>query len=192
MAVKKTDIKGLKVLLGVTGGVAAFKAVDLASKLTAAGSQVNTVMTQNACQLIMPKSFEAVTGGTVYTNMWSGPEEFKINHVSLTDWADIIVVAPATANIIGKVANGICDDLLSTILCVCWQKPVIFAPAMNNRMWENPIIEENIKKIKKLGFEIVGPETGRLACGTEAVGRMSEPADILEAITKLASTIKRK
>lgn len=192
MAAKKTDIKDLKVLLGVSGGVAAFKAVDLASKLTVAGAHVNTIMTENACQLIMPKSFEAVTGGSVYTNMWSGPEEFKINHVSLVDWADIVVIAPATANIIAKAANGICDDLLSTTLCVCWQKPVIFAPAMNNRMWENPMVQENVKKIKQLGFEITGPETGRLACGTEASGRMTEPADILEAIAKLASTIKRK
>jgi phosphopantothenoylcysteine decarboxylase/phosphopantothenate--cysteine ligase len=184
------------VLLGVSGGVAAYKAVDLASKLTAAGAKVNTVMTENACQLIRPKSFEAVTGQPVYTSLWNVSEEYKIGHVDLADWADVIVVAPATANIIGKIANGICDDLLSTILCAATNliksRAALLAPAMNDNMWNNPAVQRNVKTIKKLGFQLVGPVKGRLACGTEGLGRMAEPQDILEAIEKIASKIKRQ
>jgi phosphopantothenoylcysteine decarboxylase/phosphopantothenate--cysteine ligase len=184
------------ILLGVSGGVAAYKAVDLASKLTAAGATVNTIMTENACRLICPKSFEAVTGQPVYTNMWQTGEEFKIGHISIADWADIVVVAPATANIIGKIANGICDDLLSTTLCVCWpfikSGAAILAPAMNNNMWNNPAVQRNIKIIKEIGFQLIGPVEGRLACGTEGIGRMSEPQDILKAIEKISLKIKRQ
>ena len=192
MSQEKTNLDGLKILLGVTGGVAAYKAVDLASKLTAAGAAVKTIMTENACQLIQPESFEAVTRSAVYTSLWQITEEYKISHISLVDWADIVVVAPATANIIGKIANGICDDLLSTALCVCWQKPTLIAPAMNDNMWKNPAVQRNIETIKQTGFELVGPETGRLACGTEGLGRIAEPADILKAIEALASKIERK
>ena len=118
--------------------------------------------------------------------------EYKIGHVNLADWADVVVVAPATANIIGKFANGICDDLLSTVLCACWAKPTVFAPAMNEKMWTNPAVQQNVKTVKKMGFEIIGPEKGRLACGAEGIGRMSEPEDILEAIEKIASRAKRQ
>jgi phosphopantothenoylcysteine synthetase/decarboxylase len=97
----------------------------------------------------------------------------------------VVVVAPATANIIAKIANGICDDLLSTTLCVCWNKPVIIAPAMNSNMWSNPVVQKNIEKIKQMDFTLVGPETGRLACGSEGPGRMAEPADIVKAIEKI-------
>lgn len=179
------------VLLGVSGGIAAYKAVDLASRLTAAGAKVNTVMTENASRFVSPKSFETVTGLAVFTSMWSTPEEYKSGHIALLDWADVIVVAPATADIIGKIANGICDDLLSTTLCACWRKPILLAPAMNNNMWTNPAVKRNVATIKKMGFQVVGPEKGRLACGTNAVGRMAEPQDILEAIVKLISKIKK-
>jgi phosphopantothenoylcysteine decarboxylase/phosphopantothenate--cysteine ligase len=186
----------LNILLGVSGGVAAYKAVDLASKLTAAGAVVRTIMSENACRLICPKSFEAVTGQPVYTNMWQTNEEFEIGHVSMVDWADAVVVAPATANIIGKIANGICDDLLSTTLCVCWplirSGAAILAPAMNDNMWNNPAVRHNIKIVKEMGFQLTGPAEGRLACGTEGIGRMSEPQEILEAIEEIAPKNKRK
>jgi len=185
MAQKDSAISGLKVLLGVSGGVAVYKAVDLASKLTAAGVLVDTVMTENACRFVLPKSFEAVTARPVYTSMWENPAGFQIKHINLTDSADIVVVAPATANIIGKAANGICDDLLSTILCACWQKKVLFVPAMNEKMWTNPAVGKNIETLKKIGFEIIGPEKGRLACGTEGIGRMAEVADIIERLKKI-------
>jgi len=184
-------LENLNILLGVSGGIAAYKAVDLASKLTAAGAGVNTVMTENACQFVGPKSFEAVTNSAVFTSLWSKSEKHRIKHVSLVDWADIVVVAPATANIIGKIANGICDDLLSATFCVCWQKPILLAPAMNGNMWNNPVVQRNLKTLKEMGFNSIGPTKGRLADGTIAEGRMSEPKDILAAIEKIASEIKR-
>jgi phosphopantothenoylcysteine decarboxylase/phosphopantothenate--cysteine ligase len=185
-------LDGLKVVLGVSGGVAAYKAVDLASKLKAAGADVRTVLTDNALRLVAAKSFEAVTGGAVYTSMWQGGEEFEIGHISLADWAEVVVVAPATANIIGKVANGVCDDLLSTMLCASWVKATVFAPAMNNKMWDNPAVRKNIKSLEQMGVEMAGPNHGRLACGTEGIGRMAEPQEILEAVMRIAAGMKRK
>lgn len=185
----------VNILLGVTGGIAAYKAVDLASKLTAAGAVVRTVMTEAACRLVGPKSFEAVTGSAVFTTMWDAPEEYTINHIALVDWADLVVVAPATADIIGKIANGICDDLLSTILCACWPLTqsgrTLLAPAMNKNMWANPAVQNNVTKIKEMGVQLIGPVEGRLACGAEGPGRMAEPKDIFEAIEKIASGIKK-
>jgi phosphopantothenoylcysteine decarboxylase/phosphopantothenate--cysteine ligase len=174
------------ILLGVSGGVAAYKAVDLASRLISAGAQVKTVMTRAACRFVGPKSFEAVTQSPVFTTMWSTSEAFKISHIALADWADIVVVAPATANVIAKTALGICDDLLSTTLCTCWARPMLFAPAMNTRMWENPAVQANVETLKNRGVQWIGPASGRLACGTEGVGRMSEPQDIMEAVKKIA------
>ena len=178
------------ILLGVTGGIAAYKAVDLASKLKSAGANIKTVMTENACRFVGPLSFQAITGSEVFTSMWTAPEQYKIGHIALSDWADIIVIAPASANIIAKIANGICDDLLSTLLCASWslatQGKAIIAPAMNNKMWENPTVQRNIETIIKSGFQLAGPAEGRLACGTSGIGRMSEPEEILEAIEKMA------
>jgi phosphopantothenoylcysteine decarboxylase/phosphopantothenate--cysteine ligase len=178
--------ENLKVLLGVSGGIAAFKAAALASRLTGHGTTVKTIMTKSACELIMPRTFEAVTGQSVYTSLWNCFEEYKVGHINLAQWADIIVVAPATANIIGKMANGICDDLLSTVLCAAHKKPILIVPAMNNNMWENPAVRKNVKTLQERNCKFIGPETGRLACGTEAVGRMSEPQDIIEAIKKIS------
>jgi len=190
MVGKKTNLSGLNILLGVSGGIAAYKAVDLASKLTAVGASVNTVMTENACRLVAPKSFEAVTNSAVFTSLWSASEEYKISHINLADWADVVVVAPATANIIAKIANGICDDLLSTTLCACWQKPTLLAPAMNENMWQNPAVRRNVKLARDMGFKLIGPEKGRLADGTEGIGRMSEPQDILEVVGKIVSAVR--
>lgn len=192
MAKKKSNLHNVNILLGVAGGIAAYKAVDLASKLTAHGAKVTTVMTQAACRLIQPKSFEAVTASQVFTSLWTPPSNYKIEHVELAQSADLVVVAPATANIIAKIANGICDDLLSTTLAACWKKPLLLAPAMNNNMWTNPAVQKNIKTLRQRNFQIIGPETGRLACGTEAIGRMAEPEKILKAIEKIAAKIKPK
>ena len=189
-------LDNLNILLGVTGGIAAYKAVDLASKLTAGGARVKTVMTEAACRLVGPKSFEAVTQSAVFTTMWSTSEEYQISHIELLEWADVVVVAPATANILGKIANGICDDMLSTTLCACWplveSGAVLLAPAMNNNMWANPAVRHNVKTLEERGFQFTGPAEGRLACGAEGIGRMSEPQDIMEAIEKIASSIKRR
>ena len=182
-----SSIAQKKILLGVSGGIAAYKAVDLASKLTGCCATVRTVMTASATQLVGAKSFEAVTKQGVYTSLWESTEKYDIEHISLVEWADIVVIAPATANIIGKIAGGICDDLLSTVVCVSWKKRVLIAPAMNDNMWSNPIVQGNVEKLTQLGFAMIGPEKGRLACGTEGIGRMSEPTDIIAAIEELVS-----
>jgi phosphopantothenoylcysteine synthetase/decarboxylase len=192
MAVETPKLSGVNVLLGVSGGIAAYKAADLASKLTGAGAVVNVVMTKHACELVTPKTFEAVTGRPVHTSLWDAPEEFRIGHISLADQADIVVVAPATANILAKMATGLADDLLSTTLCAAWARPTIVAPAMNSNMWSNPAIEANVTFLRKRGVTVVGPEAGRLACGTEGMGRMSEPAAILKAVGEMAAKLKRK
>lgn len=179
------------VLLGVTGGVAAYKAVDLASKLTALGAAVKTVMTANALQFIGVKSFEAVTCSAVFSEMWTAPENHRSTHIALVDWADIVVVAPATANIIGKTANGICDDLLSTILCAASAKPVLMAPAMNSNMWNNAAVQRNIRALQDAGVELTGPVEGRLANGAVGIGRMVEPRDILAAIENILLRTER-
>ena len=179
------------VLLGVSGGVSAYKVVDLASKLTILGAGVKTVMTENACRFVGAKSFEAVTGQAVFTSLWSSPEEYRSTHIALVDWADIVVVAPATANIIGKAANGICDDLLSTTLCAAWHKPMLAAPAMNCNMWANPAVQRNVQTLRDAGVRVAGPVEGRLANGTVGLGRMAEPREILAAIEEILLQIQR-
>ncbi|MFC1676819.1 flavoprotein [Planctomycetota bacterium] len=186
----KTNFGNLKILLCVTAGIAAYKVVDLAAKLTGLGACVKTAMTENACELIGPKSFEAVTNSAVFTSLWTHPDGYNICHINLRDWADIVIVAPATANIIAKFANGICDCLVSTILCASWQKPILIAPAMNNDMWENPAVQKNIETVKQMGADLIGPEHGRLACGTQGTGRMAEPGTITEAIERIAKGLK--
>ncbi|HOQ05247.1 MAG TPA: flavoprotein [Anaerohalosphaeraceae bacterium] len=185
MAVDLSILANKKIVLGVAGGIAAYKAADLASKLTSAGAAVRTILTEAAQKLIGAKTFEALTGQPVYIDLWSAPEEFQIGHVQTADWADALVVAPATADILAKTAAGICDDLLSTTLCVCWEKPILMAPAMNTRMWTNPATRQNIQTLTARNIRFVGPAAGRLACGTEGIGRMAEPAEILEALIQL-------
>jgi phosphopantothenoylcysteine synthetase/decarboxylase len=184
-------LKDLNILLGVTGGIAAYKVVDLASKLTAAGAGVRTVMTESATRLVTPKSFEVVTGVPVFTSLWTDPQDHQMSHIALADWPEVVVVAPATADILAKVAHGICDDLLSTVLCTCWATPTLFAPAMNTRMWENPATQRNVEALRTRGVRLIGPCAGRLACGTEGLGRMAEPQDILAAIEELTSETKK-
>jgi phosphopantothenoylcysteine synthetase/decarboxylase len=187
MTKASSSIFGKTIMLGVTGGIAAYKAADIASKLTAAGAKVYTVMTENACRLILPKTFEALTGLPVFTTMWTQPQDYKIKHVDLAVSADIVVVAPATADIIAKLAAGICDDVLTTTLCAAWKKPMLIAPAMNDNMWTNPIVQKNVKALTEMGCHFIGPEKGRLACGTEGVvGRMSEPEDIFKRLEDMA------
>lgn len=191
MSEHAANFENVNILLGVSGGISAYKAVEVGSSVRKAGGKVKTVMTENACRLVGPKSFEAVTGSPVYSSLWSSSEEYQISHVSLSEWADIVVVAPATADIIGKAANGICDEILSTVLCTCWARPRLFAPAMNNNMWTNAAVQKNIGTLKEMGVQFIGPEEGVLACGTEGLGRMSEPADILKRIEEIARQIQR-
>lgn len=168
--------KNKRVLLGVCGGIAAYKAVDVASKLTKLGAEVRTVLTANACELISPLTFKSITHNRVVTRMFD--VESDIEHISLADWADLVLIAPATANIIGKVASGIADDLLSTTI-MATTAPVCFVPAMNIHMYENPIVRENISKLTAFGYFFMEPEYGKLACGYEGKGRFPQTDEII-------------
>lgn len=172
-------LDGKHVVLGVTGGIAAYKAAELVSRLRKAGAQVRVVMSENALKFIPALTLETLSGNRAYVDQFS--REFEIEHVALAKWADLFVVAPATANFIGKVASGIADDLITTtaMAVTC---PILLAPAMNNNMWKNAATRANMETITARGILTVGPERGKLACGDDDIGRMSEPADILERI----------
>ena len=169
-------LKNKNILLGISGGIAVYKAIDLAGKLTKQGAVVKTIMTKNACEFVSPITFKAITHQPVVTRMFDINAE--IEHISLADWADISVIAPATANIIGKVASGIADDLLSTTI-MATTSPVLFVPTMNVHMYENPIVQENIRKLSELGYFFIEPDSGKLACGYEGKGRFPEPVEIV-------------
>ena len=180
------------ILVGVTGGIAAFKSASIVSLLKKKGYYVKVVMTENATNIIGPLTLETLSKNRVYVDMWDKNPHYEVEHISLADWADIVLIAPATYNIIGKVANGIADDMLSTILsAVSLRKPVFFALAMNVNMYENPILNENIDKLKTYGYRFIDTNEGLLACNYEAKGRMKEPEEIVDIIERynLASKI---
>lgn len=180
------------ILVGVTGGIAAFKSASILSLLKKKGYNVKVVMTENATNIIGPLTLETLSKNRVYVDMWDKNPHYEVEHISLADWADIVLIAPATYNIIGKVANGIADDMLSTILsAVSLRKPVFFALAMNVNMYENPILNENIDKLKTYGYRFIDTNEGLLACNYEAKGRMKEPEEIVDIIERynLASKI---
>ena len=173
------------ILVGVTGGIAAYKSASIVSLLKKKGYNVKVVMTKNATNIIGPLTLETLSRNRIYVDMWDTNPHYEVEHISLADWADIVLIAPATYNIIGKVANGIADDMLTTILsAISVRKPVFFALAMNVNMYENPILKENITKLKSYGYKFIEAEEGLLACNYVAKGRMSEPEDIVEAIER--------
>ena len=173
------------ILVGVTGGIAAFKSASIVSLLKKKGYNVKVVMTENATNIIGPLTLETLSKNRVYVDMWDKNSHYEVEHISLADWADIVLIAPATYNIIGKVANGIADDMLSTILsAVSLRKPVFFALAMNVNMYENPILNENIDKLKTYGYRFIDTNEGLLACNYEAKGRMKEPEEIVDIIVR--------
>jgi len=174
-----------RILLGVTGGIAAYKAADLASRLVKDGLDVDVVMTENACEFVTPLTFQTIVKSPVYIDSFEPIEDFSVEHVSLAKRADIVVVCPATANIIGKAASGIADDLLTTVLLAVHEKPRVLCPAMNTAMWENPVVQRNLDTLRDLGWKIVEPETGMLACGDEGQGRLADPGLIFAFIRKL-------
>ena len=177
-------MNGKHIIIGVTGGIAVYKVADLCSKLVSAGADVRVVMTANALQLISSQIFLTLSKNRVLTDLFAEYQP-RPEHVDWAEWADLLVVAPCTANFIGKFASGIADDALTTT-ALAFRGPVLLAPAMNDHMWNSPIVQDNLAKlIEKLGVRTVGPDTGRLACGTSGKGRMSEPADILDAIRAL-------
>ena len=173
------------ILLGVTGGIAAFKSASIVSLLKKKGYNVKVVMTKNATNIVGPLTLETLSKNRIYVDMWDTNPHYEVEHISLADWADIVLIAPATYNIIGKVANGIADDMLTTIIsAVSVRKPVFFALAMNVNMYENPILKENIDKLKSYGYRFIEAEEGLLACNYVAKGRMSEPEDIVAEIER--------
>jgi len=172
-------LKGNEIILGVTGGIAAYKSVELLRLLTKAGANVHVIMTASATEFVTPLTFQTLSMNPVSTSLFSLISEREIGHISLADRADLFVIAPATANVIGKLANGIADDMLTTTV-MATKAPVLVAPAMNVNMYQNPIYKENEKKLKRHGYLFVEPARGLLACGWEGEGKLQEPQIIFE------------
>lgn len=172
-------LKGKKIVLGVTGGIAVYKAVDLVSRLRKQGCEVRAVMTEHAQQFVTPLTFKEISGNAVATSMWNSNQEFNVEHIALANWADAFLVAPATANILAKMTYGIADDLLSTTLLAA-QAPIVVCPAMNTGMYLNAATQENIAKLQSRGITVMPPASGHLACGTSGPGRLPEPQQIVE------------
>lgn len=177
------------ILLGVTGGIAAYKSAALASLLVKAGAEVRVVMTEHAANFINPITFEALTGHKCITDTFDRNFEFKVEHVALAKKADLIIIAPATANVIAKLAHGIADDMLTTTILAS-KAPKLIAPAMNTGMYENPITIDNLSLLRHYGMEIISPESGRLACGDVGAGKMAEPEILFEHILRACSCPK--
>lgn len=173
-------MSGRELLIGVTGGIAAYKTAMLVSRLVQAGAGVSVVMTRSATRLVGSKTFEALTGRPVGTKVF-GPGSHP--HIEFAETADLLCIVPATANILAKAAHGLADDLLSTVL-LSFGGPVIMAPAMNSRMWAKPAVQRNVEQLRADGVVLIGPEEGYLSCGTTGPGRMASPEAILEAIAK--------
>lgn len=176
-------LKGKTVLLGITGGIAAYKIANLASALVKLHADVNVIMTQNATNFINPITFESLTGNKCIVDTFDRNFKFKVEHIALAELADVFMIAPASANVIGKIANGIADDMLTTTFMACKKKKNL-APAMNTNMYENPIVQDNIKKLKDYGMEIIEPATGYLACGTTGSGKLPDEKILLEYILR--------
>ena len=175
--------KGRNVILGVSASVAIYKACEIVRKLRAEGCSVTVVMTREAEELIKPVLFQSLSGNQVYRGIFDAPESWEIEHISLADKADCVLVAPATANVIAKVAGGICDDLLTCVICAT-KAPVLLAPAMNENMYENKITQGNIQKLKSLGYRFIQPRTGKLACGKTGVGCLADVEEIIKEVKK--------
>lgn len=172
------------IVLGVTGGIACYKAVELARLLVKAKYRVRVIMTRAALEFVTPLTFQTISGHAVATEIFDLTQESEIGHINLADSAALMVIAPATANVIGKITSGIADDLLTTVL-MATRAPVLLAPAMNVHMYEHPILQENLRKLRRIGYHIMEPDSGFLACGYEGKGRLPDPEKIVEEIDRL-------
>jgi phosphopantothenoylcysteine decarboxylase / phosphopantothenate---cysteine ligase len=177
-------LKGKKIVLGITGGIAAYKAAELTRALIKEGAQVKVIMTKNATEFISPLTLQTLSNNIVYTEMYLSPEQYDMAHIALAEFADAFVIAPATGNIIGKIASGIADDLLSTTIMAA-VKPTLICPAMNDKMLANPIVQENINKLRNYKYVIMESVVGELACKTQGAGRLPEIPEIVEEIERL-------
>lgn len=183
-------LKQKTIVLGITGGIAAYKSAELTRRLVEAGAEVHVMMSRAAQEFITPLTLQTLSGHPVHTDLFSLTQEHEIGHISLADRADLILIAPATADVMAKVAHGICDDLITTVLCAT-KAPVFFSPSMNVHMWENPITQENIARLKKFGYSILEPDSGPLACGYEGKGRLPDPQTIIDFLEKELQKIKK-
>ncbi len=177
-------LEGKQVVVGVTGGIAAYKAAEVVSRLRQLGAEVHVIMTRAATQLVGPLTFQTLSGNPVLTDLFAEPKRWNVEHIALADRADLLLIVPATANILGKLASGIADDYLSTTV-MATAAPVVLAPAMHHRMWQNPVVQENVQRLRRLGYEIIEPEHGRLASGGVGMGRLPDPPVIVEAVVRL-------
>ena len=173
--------KSLHIVIGITGGIAAYKSLSLIRLFKKAGAEVKVVATPHALEFVTPLTLQTLSQNSVYSDMFGTAEHIDVEHISLAEWADAVVVAPATANIIGKLANGIADDALSTMLLAC-TKPLFFAPAMNKNMLVHPAVQRNLRTLQQQGVTLIGPDAGFLACGTTGEGRMKEPEEIFSTV----------
>lgn len=178
------SLAGREIVVAVCGGIAAYKAASVVSMLVQRGAGVTVAMTGAAQKFITPLTFEALTGRRVFNSLWDVADDFDPQHLRLTERADLFLVAPATANIIAKIAHGLADDLVSTMLLAA-TCPVLLAPAMNSRMWDNPMVRRNTQSLRNSGYKLVGPESGWMACRTVGLGRMSEPDAIVSTVGRL-------
>ena len=176
--------KNKNIVIGISGGIAAYKACEIVNYLRSQGANVDVIMTKNACEFITPLTLETLSGNKVVSDMFERPDYIDVKHISLAKKADLFLIVPATANIIGKVANGIADDMLSTTI-MATKAPVIFAPAMNNGMYENPIVQNNLEKLRLYGYQIIEPTIGHLACGYEAKGKLPNRDEIIDYLKVL-------
>jgi phosphopantothenoylcysteine decarboxylase/phosphopantothenate--cysteine ligase len=183
------DLAGCEVLLCVCGGIAAYKVASLASSMVQRGARVTVAMTEAATHFVGPITFQALSGRAVLTDLWTVPHADDVQHIHATQRADLVVVAPATANIIGKMASGVADEIVSTLLMSA-TPPVLFAPAMNERMWANPIVQRNVNTLLELGHLFLGPGEGWQACRHVGKGRMVEPEEILAAVVERLTATK--
>lgn len=177
------------VVLGVCGGIAAYKALDVISRLKKKDFDVHVIMTESACEFVTPLSFQSLSQNMVIKDMFDEPKAWEIQHISLAKKADLMLIVPATANVIGKVANGIADDMLSTTI-MATKAPVVFSPAMNTNMYKNPIVQANIEKLKEFGYTFINPDSGRLACGDNGEGKLPDTSYIAEYVTSMLYDIK--
>lgn len=174
-------VQGREILLIVTGGIAAYKSAELTSRLVQDGALVSVVMTTHANKFIGPVTFEALTGRPVFTEMFLPREHYRGEHIGLANRSELVVVAPASANYIAKVAHGIADDLASTLALSC-TAPIMMAPAMNTEMWNKPSVQRNLKQVEEDGIQIISPGSGWLSCGQVGIGRMADPDQIYQTI----------
>jgi len=182
--------KGKRLLIGISGGIAAYKAPDLIRLFVKAGAEVKVVATENALEFVTRLTLDTVSKSRVYVDPFEEANEYSTEHIALNDWADILLVAPATANVLGKFASGIADDALTTTF-LAFNKPVFFAPAMNRKMYEHFSVQKNMEYLRTNGIHFIGPAVGELACGETGIGRMEEPMVIFKALSDFISEQKR-